>query len=53
MTSSLAALRRTELRLHRVATLEVGLAGEQVFGQVENRITSERPEVRPVADLSF
>ena len=43
----------TELRLHRVAGLSLGLAGEQVFGQVENRVTDERPEVRPIADLSF
>jgi outer membrane cobalamin receptor len=42
-----------ELRLHRLVSLELGLAGEQILGRVENRISGERPDVQPIADLSF
>jgi len=35
-----------DLRLHRAATVLLGLAADGVDGQVENRVTGERPDVR-------
>lgn len=42
-----------ELKLHRTTELLLGVAGEHVGGDVENRITGERPDVRGLTDVSF
>jgi outer membrane receptor protein involved in Fe transport len=42
-----------ELRLHRTTELLLGVAGQHVGGEVENRITGERPDVRGLTDVSF
>jgi iron complex outermembrane receptor protein len=41
-----------DLRLHRTTRLLVGLGGQRVDGEVENRIDSERTSVRGLTDLS-
>jgi outer membrane cobalamin receptor len=41
------------LKLHPTTELLLGLAGEHVGGDVENRTTGERPDVRGQTDLSF
>lgn len=40
------------LRLHPRLRLVLGLAGDQVFGAVENRSSGERPELTPMASLA-
>jgi outer membrane cobalamin receptor len=47
------AIGELDLRLHRAASLLLGLAAEGVDGRVENRITGERPDVRGLADVAF
>lgn len=42
-----------ELKLHRTTELLLGVGGEHVGGDVENRITGERPNVRGLTDISF
>jgi outer membrane cobalamin receptor len=42
-----------ELKLHRIADLVLGLNGNHVGGDVENRITGDRPDVESLTDLSF
>jgi outer membrane cobalamin receptor len=47
------AIAETDLRLHRVIGLLLGLAVEGVTGEVENRVTGERPDVEGLVDFSF
>jgi outer membrane cobalamin receptor len=47
------AIGEMDLRLHRMASLLLGLAGDGVDGMVENRVTGEKPEVRGLASVSF
>jgi len=47
------AAAETDLRLHRVIGLLLGLAVEGVTGDVENRVTGERPDVEGLVDFSF
>lgn len=43
----------TELPVLKLATLLLGLSVESVGGDVENRVTGERPDVRDLADLAL
>jgi outer membrane cobalamin receptor len=47
------AIGEMELRLHRMASLLLGLSAEAIDGLVENRITGERPSVLGLGDVSF
>jgi outer membrane cobalamin receptor len=42
-----------ELALEKIAILAFGLAVESAGGEIENRISGERPDVRGVADAAF
>jgi len=46
------AIGEIDLRLHRMANLLLGVAGEGVDGSVENRITGDNPAVRGSGDVS-
>ena len=47
------AIGELDLRLHRVASLLLGLAAEGIDGRVEDRIAGERSDVRALADVAF
>lgn len=46
------AIGEVDWRLHRMASVLLGVSGEGVDGSVENRITGEHPGVRGLADVS-
>lgn len=46
------AIGEVDWRLHRTASMLLGVAGEGVDGRVENRITGDNPDVRGLADVS-
>jgi outer membrane cobalamin receptor len=48
-----AANAEAEVKLHAQADLLLGLAGNHIAGQVENRITGERPHVQALDDVSL